>query len=122
MNIQDIFDLNQMQAAYKNKDVKKLLSFYAENAKVVQVMVSTNQKNVFSGHDEIGKTYSDLFSEIFDYEYFDELLIVSGDTALFTFQWAELEKGKRKQANFASWVLQKEADSQWRILIDTYRC
>lgn len=121
MKLQEIFDLEQMQAAYKNKDIKKLISFYAPNAKVVQAIVDSKETNVFSGHKEISDTYQGLFSEIFDYEYFDENVIVVDNTALYTFQWAELKNGQRQKANFASWVLQKESDGQWRILIDTYR-
>lgn len=122
MKIEEIFNLKEMHAAYKNQDIQKLLSFYSSNAKVVQVVVAEDLKNFFTGHEEIASTYKDLFFQVFDYEYFDENVIVVGDTALYTFSWAELKNGKRKHSNFASWVLRKEADGKWRILIDTYRC
>jgi ketosteroid isomerase-like protein len=122
MKIQDLFNLEAMNRAFKNKDIETLLSFYSKTAKIVQVAVRESQKKEFVGHEEIALLYQGLFNDIFDYEYFDQTVIVVENTALFTFQWAELEQGKRKSSNFASWVLQKEVDGKWRIVIDTYRC
>ena len=75
MNILEMFNIKEMHNAYKNKDVEKILSFYSQQAKIVQVVVKTGNKNIFMGHKEIGNLYKELFSEIFDYEYFDENLV-----------------------------------------------
>jgi len=107
-----------LDEAFNRGDIEAVLDFYEDNA----VMVAEPNRLV-TGKTEIRATYEWIFANIKGTATQEKTHVIeTGDIALFTSKWSfsgtMLSGDSASRESYASVVLRRQADGNWRIVVD----
>jgi uncharacterized protein (TIGR02246 family) len=107
-----------LDEAYNRGDLEAILDFYEDGATMV-----LEPGRLASGKDELRRAYEWILTNIKGSAKQEKTHVIeSGDIALFTSKWtftgATLDGTSVSRESFASVVLRKQTDGDWRIVVD----